>query len=157
MKAMTHRDTLLRRYTVRGMTLIELVIAIAVVGIAVSSVLGAMSAQATRSADAMIRKQASAIASAYLNEILQKNFSGPNHSTRATFDNINDYNSPPDAVRDQMGSTVAGLDQFSVAVTVGNGFLNGISASTQVQRVDVTVSHSSGTVVLLSGYRTKYP
>ncbi len=145
------------RCVARGMTLIELVIAIAVIAIAVSSVLGVMSAQATRSAEAMIRAQATAIASAYLSEILQKNFpTTPGTRTRSTFDCVNDYNAPaPSAVLDQWGNAVAGLNQFSVAVTVTPSALNGIPAN-QAWLVNVTVTHPSGASVLVSGYRTNH-
>jgi len=147
-------------HTVRGMTLVELVVAIVIVGIAVTSVLSTLSAQATRSAEAMIREQATAIAYAYLTEILQKNFvKSPGARTRATFDSIDDYQAPtPSPVLDQMGNAVAGLDQFQVAVMVGNGTLGGLSGIGVVKRVDVTVTHvSSNVAVLASGYRTKYP
>jgi MSHA pilin protein MshD len=152
------RNTLRMRRVARGMTLIELVIAIAVIAIAVSSVLGVMSAQATRSAEAMISEQATAIASAYLSEILQKNFSvTANCCGRATFNDIQDYNSPASPVLDQLGAPVAGLNQFQVAVAVGAGNLNGISAANQVRLVNVTVTHPSGVSVLLSGYKTNHP
>lgn len=145
------------RHRSRGMTLIELVIAIAVVGIAVSSVLSVMSAQATRSADAMIREQATAIASAYLNEIMQKNFSGPACCTRATFDNVDQYKNLPDQmVRDQLGNPVAGLDQFQVTVDIRQGVLNGLPPGA-VKLINVSVSHTSGVSVLMSGYRTNWP
>lgn len=146
-----HQDAVRKRCVARGMTLIELVIAIAVVGIAVSSVLGMMSAQATRSAEAMIREQATAVASAYLNEIVQKNSAiTPNCCGRATFNDIRDYISPARPVLDQWGTPVAGLNQFRVAVAVTPSALNGIPA----WFVNVTVTHSSGVSVLISGYRT---
>jgi MSHA pilin protein MshD len=153
----TRRSTLHTRCATRGLTLIELVIAIAIIGIAVSSVLGMMSAQATRSAEAMIREQATAIASAYLNEIVQKNFVNGAGSTRATFDGVDDYNAPAfSPVLDQWGNPVAGLSQFRVAVTVSPNALNGIPA-TQAKLINVTVSHSSGVSVLLSSYKTNHP
>jgi MSHA pilin protein MshD len=141
---------------VRGMTLIELVIAITVIGIAVSSVLAVLSTQATRSAEAMISEQANGIASAYLNEVLQKNFATTlGVRTRATFDCINDYDGLNDVgAHDQLGNPVPGLDQFLVQVSVVDGNLNGISAATDVQLVNVAVTHPSGVSVLISGYRT---
>jgi MSHA pilin protein MshD len=151
MKAIT------KRRDARGMTLIELVIAIVVIGIAVSSVLGMMSAQATRSAEAMIREQASTIASAYLNEILLKNFAGPVRPSRATFDNIGNYNNLLEPASDQLGNPVAGLGLFQVSVTVGAGNLNGITLATDVQLINVTVTHPSGVSVLASGYLTNSP
>jgi MSHA pilin protein MshD len=153
----------------RGMTLIELVIAIAVIAIAVSSVLAVLSAQATRSADAMIREQANAIASAYLSEIMQKRFSGPLGccAARKDFDSVDDYKSPafkpvldqwgnPIMMLDQFGKLVPGLNQFQVRVTISPGNLSNIPVADQVL-LNVTVTHPSGVSVLLSGYRTKWP
>jgi MSHA pilin protein MshD len=141
----------------RGMTLIELVIAISVIAIAVSSVLGLMSAQATRSAEAMLREQAAAIAAAYLAEITQKKFSGPGCCSRAAFDSVDDYHAPAFApVRDQWGTAVPGLGDYQVAVTVTASALNGIPAA-QSRLVSVTVRHSSGVTVLHSGYKTSHP
>lgn len=140
----------------RGMTLIELVIAITVIGIAVSSVLAVFSAQATRSAETMIRAQAAGIASAYLNEILQKNFIAiPNCCGRATFNDIGDYHAPPfNVVSDQSGNAVPGLNQFRVSVTIGPGMLPGIPPN-DVLLVNVIVNHTSGARVLIDGYRTR--
>jgi MSHA pilin protein MshD len=145
-----------RHRAARGMTLIELVIAIAVISIAVSTVLALLSAQATRSAEAMIREQASAIASAYLSEIMQKNFAGPAVANRAMFNNVNNYVSGPAVVSDQRGNVVVELDQFRVAVAVNGSALNGISVAS-AKLVTVTVTHATGVTVRVSGYKTKYP
>jgi MSHA pilin protein MshD len=61
----------------RGATLIELVIAIAVAAIALSALMLFMSGSVGRSGDPMVQEQAGAIARAYLEEILQKNFCDP--------------------------------------------------------------------------------
>ena len=53
----------------RGLSLIELIVAIVVIGTAVVGVLGAISLSARSSADPMIQKQALAIAEAFLEEV----------------------------------------------------------------------------------------
>ena len=53
----------------RGMTLVELVIAIAIIGIAAAALYSAMASLAGRSADPMLRQQSLLLAEAYLEEI----------------------------------------------------------------------------------------
>jgi MSHA pilin protein MshD len=141
-----------------GYTLIELVVAITILAIAVSGVVAALSSIAVRSADAMVLEQATAIASAYLNEVLQKPFGGSDgHTTRATLDVVDDYAGLSDiGARDQTGALIQGLGQYDVAVRVVPRVLGGIP-SAQLREIDVTVTHTSGVVVVLSGYRTLYP
>lgn len=144
----------------RGVTLIELVVAITVVAIAIASVLSVLSLLASRSADAMIRTQAGEIAAAYLNEVLQKSYQDPNgigEAGRINFDDINDYAGLNDVgVHDQAGNAIAGLDQFDVSVAVGQGTLSTVPAA-EVRRIDVTVSRANVVLVVVSGYRTRYP
>jgi MSHA pilin protein MshD len=141
----------------RGVTLIELVVAIAVLGIATVGILGVLSTLSIRSAEALVRFQAVAIASSYLNEALAKSYGSSGATQRSLFTAVGDYNGLSDnGVHDQRGNAVAGLGQFQVAVNVGPGTLGAVPAA-NVRRVDVTVSHPSGVVVTVSGYRTQYP
>jgi MSHA pilin protein MshD len=141
----------------RGVTLIELVVAIVVLAIAVTSIIGFLSTIAARSADTLVREQAVAIASSYLNEVLAKPFGATGALARANFAAVNDYNGLVDnGAHDQTGAALARLNLFRVAVAVGPGALGAVPAA-EVVRVDVTVSYpSSGVVVALSGYRTNY-
>ncbi len=129
-----------------------------VLAIAVCGSMAALSAISVQSADAMVTEQATAIASAYLNEVLQKPFGAFDGRTiRSTLDVVDDYNGLKNVgVRDQTGALVSGLGQYTVTVTVGPGALGAVPAA-EVREVDVTVVHSSGVTVVLSGYRTKYP
>ena len=139
-----------------GVTLVELVISIAVISIAVAAVLGVLSMLSTSSADAMVRNQAVAIASAYLEEIRGKDFTANGvPGSRDLYDDVSDYNGLVDAgARDQFGNAIAGLGQYTVSVTVGAGTLGGIPGAS-VRRIDVNVQHPSGVTVLLSGYRAE--
>lgn len=159
MVVVTSRPTFVRHArTQGGFTLIETVVAIVVLAIAVVGSMAALSAISVQSADAMVTEQATAIASAYLNEVLQKPFGAfDGKTTRSTLDVVDDYNGLNNAgVRDQRGTLVAGLSQYNVRVSVGPGTLGSVPAA-EVREVDVTVVHSSGVTVVLSGYRTKYP
>ena len=141
-----------------GFTLIEVVVAVVVLAIAVCGSMAALSVISVQSADAMVTEQATAVASAYLNEVLQKPFGAfDGKTTRPTLDVVDDYNGLNDiGVRDQTGALVSGLGEYTVTVSVGPGTLGAVPAA-EVRQVDVTVVHSSGVTVVLSGYRTKYP
>ena len=77
-----------------GLSLVELLVSIVIVGIAAGTVLGVFSTTTGSSADPMIRHQAAAIAEAYLEEVLLRPFDDPDGSdgevARADFDDIDD-------------------------------------------------------------------
>jgi MSHA pilin protein MshD len=144
----------------RGFTLIELVISIVVVSIALGGVLMAINYTVTHSADPMLQHQAVAIAESYMEEILLKPFADPDgvddEIDRVQFDDVDDYDGLNDnEARDQTDTPIAGLGDYTVAVTVLGTALNGIGAANSMQ-ITVTVSHPVGFNMSLSGYRTNY-
>lgn len=139
-----------------GATLIELIIAITVIAIAVTAVLGLLSAISMRSAGAMTSTQAASVASAYLDEALSKAYQDPDgiaEAARANFDDVRDYNFVDNGVRDANGNLVAGLGQYTVQITAA---LAALGAVPNAIRVDVQVTSPNGTVTLLTGFRTSY-
>lgn len=167
----------------RGATLVELVVSIAIIGIAVAGVLQVMALTTKFSADPMVREQAQLIAEAYMEEITLKKFVDPTAGTvcpgapalRTNYDNVCDYNSLPDnVVRDQFGTAIPALSSYTVTVTVTNS----PSATVELKdnlgiyvinnnapllpnlirllRVDVLVTGPGGTSITLTGYRTDY-
>jgi MSHA pilin protein MshD len=142
----------------RGFTLIELVVSIVVLSIAVAGVVAGLTAISVRSADAMVSQQANAIASAYMNEVLQKPFGANDGQVlRANLDVVDDYAGLSNAgVRDQTGAVVPGLAQFTVTVAVTPAAL-GLVPAGEAREVDVSVTHPSGISVVLSGFRTQHP
>jgi MSHA pilin protein MshD len=145
----------------RGLSLVELIVAISIVAIGVTAVLGAHAAIATRSADAMVRQQAVAIAESYLEEILLKPFADPDgvegETARSGWDDVDDYNGLDDnGIRDQNGTAIAALSAYRATVTVqSTTALTGI-ASSAARRVDVTVTGPQNVRVALTGYRTAW-
>lgn len=140
----------------RGTTLVELVIAITVIAIAVTAVLGLLSAISIRSAGAMTSTQAASIASAYLDEALSKAYQDPDgiaEAGRTNFDDVRDYNFVDAGVRDATGNPVPGLGRYTVQVTA---VLAALGAVPDAIRVDVSVTAPDGTVTLLTGFRTSY-
>jgi MSHA pilin protein MshD len=145
----------------RGVTLIELVVAITIVAIAATTILGALAAVATRSADAMMQQQAIAIAESYLSEILQRWVVDPNgtppNTGRASWDLVDEYNGLVDVgAHDQFGNPIASLNNYTVSVSTSqSSALAGVPAAA-ARRVDITVSYPPSASVTLSGYRTSY-
>lgn len=143
-----------------GVTFIELVIAIVVIGIAASVVLGTLALNVNASADPMVREQAVAVARAYLEEILLRSFDDPDGSdgetARSDFDDVDDYDGLLDiGARDHFGVPVPGLEAYAVSVSVNaSTALPGVAASDAL-RVDVNVVHAQHIDFVLSGYRTR--
>lgn len=152
-----------------GVTLIELVIAIVILSVSVVGLMLVYSETVGRSADPAIRIQATAIANAYLEEIMSKQFSDPDgtspepESSRALYDDVGDYvgfgtQSPPVAPN----GSGPGLTGYSVTVSVTHSSALGPSAmrvpSSCAWRIDVTVTPPSGGggPITLTGYRTSY-
>lgn len=73
------------------------------------------------------------------------------------FDNVNDYHgfSMAGGITDITGSAVAGLDAYSVSVSVAGQALGGIGASESLL-ITVTVTGPANTSVTLHGYRVRY-
>jgi MSHA pilin protein MshD len=166
----------------RGVTLVELILSIVIIGVGLAGIVMVISRNVLSSADPMIQDQTVAIAEAYLEEILAKDFCDPNNAvacspgnapgsancnvcpareaSRDLYDNVCDYNILPDTVvRDQTGTAIASLSTYTaqVGVTANGAALNGLAgASCQVLRVDVTVTGPGGTTYTLTDYRANY-
>ena len=161
----------------RGFSLIELIVAVVIIGTAVVGVISLMSFLSARSSDPAIQEQAMLVGEAYLEEILLKPFLDPSANTtnvcpapeaggRSAYDNVCDYNGLSNVgVRDQFNNPVSGLETYTVSVTVtgdatvtlgptSNQINNTVKL--QVLRVDVRVQGPGGTDMTLTGYRTNY-
>jgi MSHA pilin protein MshD len=153
--------TLPRANRVRGFTLIELIVAITIVAIAATTILGAIAAIASRSADAMMQQQAVAIGQAYLDEILQRWVVDPNgtplNTGRGSWDLVDQYNGLLDVgAKDQFGNSIPALSAYTVSISVvQSSALPGITAAA-VRRIDINVTGPANVNIALSGYRTNY-
>jgi MSHA pilin protein MshD len=160
----------------RGMTLIELVIAIVIIGIASAALYTAMASITGRSADPMLRQQSLAIAEAYLEEIALQAFpvitacaASNNGAGRASFDDVCDYNglfysTQTYAPRNALSSTpLSGLEAYQVNVAVASASPQPPSSLTwnglplnDVLYIQVTVTDPAGQDLVLGGYRARY-
>jgi MSHA pilin protein MshD len=151
------------RFRARGMTLVELVVAIVVIGVGLTGVLVAFNQAVRGSADPMIRKQMLAIAEAMMEEITLKPFAvgtavPPVGCARGTHDDVHDYDGYTTAgagVCTIDGTAIPSLVSYNVAVAVtAHAMPNGVTAANAL-RIEVTVTHGTETLTLI-GYRTAW-
>lgn len=145
------------RCRTRGVTLVELIVSIVIIGVALSGVLMVFIRNTSASADPLIWHQATAIAEAYLEEALTKSFTVGPGATRDTYDDVLDYNFTDVGARDQTGTPISGLGGYTVQVQAAAEALTVVTASNAI-RVQVTVTPQvlTSTTVIISGYRTNY-
>lgn len=143
----------------RGMTLMELVLAIVVIGVGLTGVLVAFNQAVFHSADPMVRKQMLAIAEEMMEEVTLKPFAAqPNvpgaGCARSVYDDVADYNGFASVgICDIDGTAIPLLATYSVTVAVtAQAMPNGITAANAL-RIVVTVTHG-GETLTLTGYRT---
>jgi MSHA pilin protein MshD len=145
-----------RRRTQRGMTLVEVVVSIVVIGLAGAALVGTLSYLAGTGNLSMLQTQAQSIADAYLNEILGKAFVDPDidgEASRDLYDDIDDYDGLSGTATDERGNAAG---NFQVSVRVLPGTLGSLPAA-DVRRIDVTVTYGDNDTVIASGYKTRHP
>ena len=150
----------------KGFTLIELIVAIVIIGIGVAAFATLMNATTVNSIDPLQRQQANAIARAYLEEISLKSFCDPDLAndcpancsggntctdtvnctedtggveTRATFDDVCDFDQPEivnAVVTDQIGNPITALNNYRVTVDIID------DAGADLNDLDATLSQS---------------
>lgn len=122
-----------------GATLIEMVVSIVIISVSLTAVMMVIVQVGRSSADPMVRTQATAIAQAYMDEILVQALNDPDGGesggaeageTRATYDDVSDYHGLADTggARDQMGVAIAGLEGYNVNVAVTASVIGGYPA-----------------------------
>lgn len=139
-----------------GMTLIELVTAIVVVGVGLAGVLAAFLAVVKSSSDPLVHKQMLAVAEEMMDEITLKSYApvasgGASGCARNTFNDVDDYNGYSSSAICDIDGTVV-LSGYSVAVSVVPGTLSGVALA---KKITVSVSHGGDSFQLI-GWRTGY-
>jgi MSHA pilin protein MshD len=143
----------------RGVTLIELIMFIVIITVGLVGILTVMNITTRSSADPMIRKQATAMAEAVLEEVLSKSYCDPDlvapncgvsrEASRADYDDIEDYN----------GQTIAGNITLGAISVLAAGYTATIRVAAAadvsgvtMRRITVTVN-GGGETISLFGYR----
>ena len=143
----------------RGMTLIELVIAILILGIGLAGVLLAYSTVTRGSSDPVVHKQLLAVAEELLEEIQLRPYAtatnaAPSGCARNTWNDLIDYHgyTTTNQICTIDGTPVSTLSGYSVSISVTSATLGGVSAA---RRIDVTVRRGSDRITL-TGWRLDY-
>lgn len=141
-----------------GVTLVELIVAIAIVGMALAGLAAVYSRANIASADPVIQQQMIAIGETMMEEIMLKPFTqSDNQAGRANYNDVQDYAGyASTGIQDATGAAVPGLQDYGVSVAVGPTALAGIAANGDALRIDVIVSHR-GQSLTLTGWRTRPP
>ena len=147
------------RQRANGFTLIEMIVAIVVLGVGLVGVLGAFRMATRSSGDLAVRKQMIALAEDLMEEVQLKPYAStanaaPAPCARNTFNDVSDYNgyATTGQVCSLDGSPLPALSGYNVRITVAAASLGGVAATL---RIDVTVSRDSDSVTL-TGWRTGY-
>lgn len=148
------------RRRARGFTLVEILLAIVIIGVGLAGVLSVFVATVRNSADPVVRKQLLSIAEEMMEEVTLKpyavNGAAPtpsNCAARTNYDDVSDYNGyfSTNRICDIDGAQIALLDGYSVVVSVAISTLQGAPAKV------ITVQASRGTdSITLIGWRTPY-
>lgn len=143
----------------RGLTLVELVIAIVILSVGLAGVLIAFSTVTRGSADPVVAQQMLSIAEEMLEEIELKPYTAtpnaaPAACARNTYNDVLDYNgyATVGQVCNIDGTAIASLAGYSVQVQVQAAALAGVGAA---QRITVTVTRGADSLSL-TGWRTDF-
>lgn len=142
-----------------GFTLVEMIVAIVILGVGLAGVMLAFSTAARGSADPVVHQQMLAIAEEMMEEIQLKPYASASNSApagcaRDTYNDVSDYQGY--ATSGQIctvdGVAIAELASYSVSVGVATDSLAGVAAA---RRITVTVTRGSDSFAL-TGWRTDY-
>lgn len=160
-----------------GVTLVELIITIVVLGIAIAGVVGAFAVISGRSADPLNQTRAITLSQLYMDEILTRYYdestpvgggkvaavevdcasAGPDGEIRPTFDDADDYDGLADTPpKDSSGTSLSGYGGFSVSVSVVCAGSEVAAANEDAKRIDITVTDPSGQGWLFTAYRANF-
>lgn len=144
----------------RGFTLVEMIIAIVVLGAGIAGVLLAFQQTARGSADPLVNRQLLAIAEGMLEEVLSRPFqsalvAAPNGCARDGLHDVDDYSGFTSQPICPINSTtpIPGLEAYRVSVTVEAAALAGIVGA---RRITVTAQRGSEVPLRLVSWRTHY-
>ena len=144
----------------RGFTIVEMMVAIIVLGVGLAGVLLAFGVVTRGSADPVIAQQMLAIAEEMLEEVQLKPYTSASNAAlagcaRNTFNDVSDYNGYAPAAGTICfidGTPIPSLAGYSVRVQVQPAALAGVAAA---KRIVVTVTRGNDALVL-TGWRTDF-
>lgn len=144
-----------------GMTLIELIIAIVIVGAALAGLVAAYNRANLASADPLITQQMLAVAESMMEEVMLKPYTTDGQhvakpGNRAQYTEVDHYNGyTSTGIADVGGNPIAGLGRYDVTVSVVKTTLTGIADNNNARRIQVLVRERRGQELQLTGWRTR--
>jgi MSHA pilin protein MshD len=148
----------------QGVSLVEVIMFILVVGIALAAVVNVFIVASRGSADPVLGRQSLAIAQALLDEVRGKAYANPpggyagpyNAATRHLFDDVMDYQGyDQTGISDLTNVPLSGLEGYRVRVAVAQAALAAVPLADGL-RITVTATDPAGTDTVLEGYRANY-
>jgi MSHA pilin protein MshD len=144
-----------------GFTLIEMILAVVVIGIGLAGLLMALGTTVQRSADPIVTKQLLAIAEEMIEEIELKPYKTESNTApaqacaRDTYNDVVDYDgyTTTGEICNIDGGKVASLNGYSVEVAVKSSSLAGVGAA---YKITVTAKRGTKDSVTLVSWRTGY-
>jgi MSHA pilin protein MshD len=170
----------------RGMSLIELIVAMVVIGVALAGILGAFNLAVMNSADPLVARQEQALADALLEEVEQGVFTycdaddanvatatsaaacasqadnvGPESGDTRPYDNVNDYVSAFATAKTiactDLTASIAAPGGYACTITETAVALNTLTAASgDALRIVVAVTGPDGSVSRAEGYRVRH-
>jgi prepilin-type N-terminal cleavage/methylation domain-containing protein len=146
------------RRSTRGMTLVELVVAITIIATAAATMLGIMSTISHQSGASTTKAHATAIANAYMREIVAKSYAPVGGGgNRAAYNDVLDYAGLNNVgALDHRGSPVPGMAAYTVTVAVAAP-ANIFNPPVLARRITVTVTGPDNVRSVLQAYKTNHP
>ncbi len=142
-----------------GMTLVELIIAIVIVGTALAGLVAVYNRANIASADPLITQQMLAIAETMMEEVMLKPYGSgaAQPEQRVDYTEIGHYDkyATTTGIVGVDGGAIAGLERYNVAVSVAPTTLTNIADAGNVRRIQVVVTERGGQQLQLTGWRTK--
>ena len=156
-----------------GVTLIELVITIVIIGVALAGMVGGFSLILGRSSDTLFQSRTTAVGQAYLDEILSRRFDQdtgtggvplydgncrvqPDGGDRDNYSVVDDYDDI-DGESPRLASGAFGAEYSAYEVSVSVVCAGGeVGVGEDAKRIDVTVTPPSGPEMVFTAYRGNY-
>lgn len=144
-----------------GTTLVELIIAMVIIGIAVAGVLQVFNVTVVASADPIVQKQLRVVAEGMMDEIQRQPFSAAandasNGCARNTYNDVMDYNGyQPGMICLVTGDQVAELAGMTIEVTIATTPTLGLDDQNDAYLITVKTARGANSFTL-RGWRTNY-
>ncbi len=169
---MTLRRSLRPAIHQQGVTLVELVITIVVLGIALVAIVSAISNSVSRGSNILLQDRMIELSQAYMDEILGKRFDdatpmggfppvtacniATEEADRADYDDVDDYDGISEAPTSQTSASFADYTDYNVTVSVSCEGDEVAVTNSRAKRVTLVITDPRGQSITFSAYKGNY-